>query len=74
MSTFVKGDRVLVTDPGLASLRRIMREATGAEPDPNHHGTVDEVEHGLVYIIFDDGIEAPYPPDEVRHLTPQTGR
>lgn len=67
------GDRVMVTDPGLAMLRKIMREATGTEPHPNHHGTVRRVRHGLVYIDFDDGVEAPYPLDEVRHLPPNDG-
>lgn len=67
--TFAHGDRVLVTDPGLAQLRAIMRQATGQEPAPNHHGTVDEVwEDGTVLINFDDGMGAPYPPDEVEHL------
>ncbi len=65
------GDRVYVTDPALASLRRIMREASGTEPAPNHHGTVDEVDGGMAYIIFDgeDGPAtsncAPYPINEV---------
>jgi hypothetical protein len=63
------GARVWVDDPGLAELRRIMREATGTEPPPNHTGTVDSVEDGLVYIIFDDsGSEAPYPVAEVHPL------
>lgn len=61
------GDRVYVTDPGLAQLREIMRRTTGVEPKPNHHGTVDEVwADGTVLINFDDGGAAPYPLDEVR--------
>lgn len=74
-SKFNPGDRVYVTDAGLAQLRAIMRRATGQEPPPNHHGTVDEVwEDGTVLINFDeDGVEgvgnaAPYPPDEVKLL------
>jgi len=63
-------------DPGLAQLREIMRRATGVEPAPNHHGTVEQVleEDGMVLINFDeDGVEgagnaAPYPFDEVRLL------
>lgn len=69
MSTFKHGDRVLVTDPGLAQLRAIMRGATGTEPPPNHHGTVEEVmSNGDVLIYFDDGGGAPYPPSDVVHL------
>lgn len=73
MSTeFKPGDRVFVTDPGLAQLRAIMRQATGKEPAPNHHGTVsDETwdDPMTVLIDFDDGGGAPYPLHEVRHLT-----
>jgi hypothetical protein len=66
---FKHGDRVYVTDPALAQLREIMRNATGEEPPPNHHGTVEEVwDSGDVLIHFDDGVGAPYPADEVRHL------
>lgn len=69
MSEFKPGDRVYVTDPALAQLREIMRNATGQEPTPNHHGTVEEVwDSGNVLIYFDDGCRAPYPADEVRHL------
>ena len=69
MSEFKSGDRVFVTDPALASLRAIMRNATGQEPKPNHHGTVEEVwDNGSILIYFDDGVGAPYPVDEVRHL------
>lgn len=71
---FRPGDRVYVTDPALAELRAIMRRATGDEPAPNHHGTVDEVGDGMVVVVF-DGPEgpatsnaAPYQLDEVRHL------
>jgi hypothetical protein len=67
-----KGDRVYVTDEGLASLREIMRQATGQEPPPNHHGTVEEIwEDGSVLIYFDEGgveaagTSAPYPPEQV---------
>jgi hypothetical protein len=73
---FNAGDRVYVIDPALARLRDILRCATGVEPPPNHHGTVDEMwDDGTVLITFDeDGVEAagnsaPYPPAEVRSLT-----
>lgn len=68
--TYKSGDRVFVTDPGLAQLREIMRRATGKEPEPNHHGTVDEVwdDGATILINFDDGSGAPYPVAEVRHL------
>ena len=73
--TFSAGDRVYVTDAGLAQLREIMRQATGTEPPPNHHGTVEEIyDDGTVLIVFDeDGVEgagsaAPYEPREVRLL------
>ena len=70
MTKFEPGDRVYVTDPYLAQLREIMRNATGQEPAPNHHGTVDAVwDDDSVLINFDDGIGAPYPPAQVRHLT-----
>lgn len=65
---FVPGDRVYVDDQALAEVRYIMRRATGAEPAPNHHGTVERVEDGLVYIVFDDGGGAPYPVEETHHL------
>lgn len=69
MTTFEPGDRVYVTDPALAAMRDIMRRATGQEPTPNHHGTVDEVwADGSVLINFDDGVGAPYPPAEVERL------
>lgn len=68
------GDRVFVTDPGLAQLRDIMFRATGSTT-PNHHGTVAEVwDDGTLLINFDeDGVEgagnaAPYPPTEVQLL------
>lgn len=72
---FHAGDRVYVTDRGLAQLREIMRQATGVAM-PNHHGTVAEVwdDDDMVLINFDeDGIEgagnaAPYPLDEVQLL------
>ncbi len=61
---FVVGDRVYVTDPALAQLREIMRKATGQEPAPNHHGTVDDIkgvgQHATLIITFDDGGAAPY--------------
>lgn len=67
------GDRVYVTDPGLAALREIMRQATGQEPAPNHHGTVEEVhDDGTIEIIFDDGQWAPYPAAQTRHLESKT--
>ena len=72
---FEPGDRVYVTDAGLAELRAIMRRATGTEPAPNHHGTVNEVwdDGKTILIYFDDGVGAPYPVEEVRHLTePET--
>jgi hypothetical protein len=68
MQSLAPGNRVWVTDPALAQLREIMRCATGREPKPNHHGTVEEVEDGMAYINFDDGVQAPYPLDEVRLL------
>ena len=74
MSGFKPGDRVYVTDPGLAQLRNIMRQATGQEPRPNHHGTVEELWGDDVLIVFDSedgpgqGSAAPYPISEVRHL------
>lgn len=75
---FSPGDRVYVTDPGLAQLRAIMRQATGQEPPPNHHGTVDEIWDDAVLIVFDSeagpatGNAAPYPAHEVCHLTEET--
>jgi hypothetical protein len=76
---FVAGDRVYVTDPGLAQLRAIMRRVTGTEPLPNHHGTVEAVwDDGSVLIAFDEGgVEAagnaaPYPSNEVRPLPEPT--
>lgn len=68
MKNFKPGDRVYVTDEGLAALRRIMREATGKEPEPNHWGRVDEVRDGEVLVTFDDGGCAPYPLYEVERL------
>lgn len=68
MCPFKHGDRVYVTDPALAALRDIMRNATGSEPPPNHHGTVEEVWEDGVLIYFDDGSGASYPFNEVRHL------
>jgi len=68
MTTFEPGDRVWVVDPGLEALRDIMRRHDGKEPAPNHHGTVDEIEDGRVYINFDDGGCAPYPAAGVRPL------
>ena len=68
---FKPGDRVYVTDPGLAQLRAIMRQY-GHDAKPNHHGTVSDEpwdEPGTVLIDFDDGGGAPYPLHEVRHLT-----
>lgn len=62
------GDRVLVLDPALAELRSIMRDATGQEPAPNHHGIVESVSGNTVVIVFDDGGAAPYLLGEVRHL------
>jgi len=74
--SFKVGDRVFVTDPGLAQLRDIMFRATGSTV-PNHHGTVDEVwDDGTILINFDSeegegmGNAAPYPPDEVQLLYP----
>lgn len=77
MPDFKPGDRVYVTDPGLAELRRIMRQF-GHEPQPNHHGTVNEVhdDHILIYFDSDEGpgqgTSAPYPPYEVRHLSEES--
>ena len=67
---FKVGDRVYVTDPGLAELRAIMAAATGSAPD-NHRGTVDEIEGAYIYIVFDDGCAAPYPASDVRHEADQ---
>jgi len=52
-----------------------MRQATGAEPRPNHHGTVAEPWDAgeTVLIDFDDGVAAPYPIAEVRPLTDDLG-
>lgn len=67
-TTFKIGDRVYVTDPGLASLREIMQSA-GFEPEPNHHGEIHEdLGDGNYLIYFDDGMGAPYPAHEIRHL------
>lgn len=81
MADFKPGDRVYVIDAGLDRLRAIMRHATGVEPAPNHHGTVNEVwDDGLILIYFDNedgpghGSAAPYPPVDVRHLTEAAGR
>ena len=75
MTTFKAGDRVYVTDEGLAQLRDVMRRATGHEPPPNHHGTVHEVwPDGSIEIWFDnedgegEGQSAPYPSEQVRLL------
>lgn len=71
-TTFKPGDRVYVIDAGLASLRKIMRDATGREPAPNHHGTVSAgpwESPGSVLIEFDEGGAAPYPTGDVRRLT-----
>ena len=64
------GDRVYVTDPGLAQLRAVM--ASYGEPArPNHHGTVERIEGDTVYIAFDSedgegqGQLAPYPARQV---------
>lgn len=71
------GDRVFVDDPALNELRRIFEKATGTA-EPNHHGTVQEVrlldgEHDAL-ILFDDGVEAPYPLEDVYPLPPgETG-
>lgn len=70
---FKPGDRVYVVDPGLRQLRQIMRSG-GYKPFPNHHGTVQEVEEGLVEIWFDNedgeglGQCSFYPLGEVRHF------
>ncbi|WP_418060791.1 hypothetical protein [Pimelobacter simplex] len=75
MPEFKAGDRVYVTDAALAQLREIMRRSTGQEPAPNHHGTVEEIwPGGDVLIHFDDGVAAPYPAPEVRHLTEEATR
>jgi hypothetical protein len=68
---FKPGDRVFVIDEGLARLRAIMKQVTGEEPSPNHHGTVEEIwDNGNTLLIyFDDGGGAPYPVEDVRHLT-----
>lgn len=63
MSALAAGDRVAVTDAGLAELRAIMRRY-GNEPKPNHLGVIDHVKDETAYIVFDDGGMAPYPLDE----------
>lgn len=80
MNDFKPGDRVYVTDEGLAELRAIMRRATGQEPEPNHHGTINELwGDGVALIYFDNehgpgvGMSAPYPFNEIRHLTGPEG-
>jgi hypothetical protein len=72
---FYVGQRVYLTDPSLEMLRRVMWQATGKEPPPNHHGTVHEIwDDGSIEIWFDNekgegqGQSVPYPPDEVRPL------
>jgi hypothetical protein len=70
---FKIGDRVFVTDPGLAQLRDIMARATGTAPKPNHYGTIadeqyDDINDDSLIINFDDGTAAPYPLAEIRHL------
>ena len=61
-------ERVEVLDEGLEQMREITRQL-GYEPKPNHHGTVEKIEDGLAYILFDDtGQLAPYPLAEVRGL------
>lgn len=71
MSTFNPGDRVYVTDPGLEALRDFMRVAFRREPEPNHHGVVAEVrDTGDIVVTFDDDdTSAPYPANQVHHLT-----
>lgn len=50
----------------------------GHEPQPNHHGTVNEVHDDHILIYFDNedgpgqGQAAPYPPHEVRHLSEES--
>lgn len=73
MGEVKRGDRVYVDDAALADLRRIMREATGEDPPPNHHGTVEDVTEGQVLIVFDDGQGAPYPPEQVHRLEDNDG-
>jgi hypothetical protein len=77
MSDFKIGDRVYVIDPGLEMLREIMEKATGSAA-PNHYGNVsaendetymDEARDEMLLIDFDDGICAPYPISDIRHLT-----
>ncbi|NDL60201.1 hypothetical protein [Phytoactinopolyspora mesophila] len=68
MADFKSGVRVYVLDEGLAQLRALMRQATGIDPKPNHHGPIAEVWDDDVLIHFDDGSGAPYPPALVRHL------
>jgi hypothetical protein len=68
-AAYAPGDRVQVTDRGLAMLRAIMRESTGREPKPNHHGTVEKIlDDGDILIAFDDGGCAPWLPSEVLPL------
>lgn len=67
MTDFRPGDRVWVDDDNLAAHREIMARATGTKPADNHRGVVEKTLAGLVYILFDDGIRAPYPTAET-HL------
>lgn len=59
------GDRVEVLDPYLAQMREIMRSA-GIEPEPNHLGVIDEIHDQTAYVLFDDGMLAPYSLHEMR--------
>lgn len=74
MTEVTVNERVEVLDEDLAQLRQIMRQA-GFKPKPNHHGTVEKIEDGLAYILFDDtGQLAPYPLAQVRRLGAEPAR
>lgn len=42
-----------------------MKEATGKEPDPNHHGVVSEVKRDGYLIDFTDGTSSPWDESQV---------
>lgn len=64
------GDRVAVDDWGLKRLREIMRDGTGQEPAPNHHGVIIEIwSDESVLVEFDDDHSAsPWPMAQLTRL------
>lgn len=70
MNRIEAGDRVEDLDSGLAQLRLLMTRV-GADPEPNHIGTVDYVDdNGTAYINYDDGTYAPQDVRKLRRLEP----